>query len=49
MVETEVPELDPEVWHELCPACGHTDPILEGGCTLCWDTQLIPHDGCEIE
>lgn len=47
MIETEVPELDAELLYEACSDCWERDPILEGGCTRCWDSQLVPHDCTE--
>lgn len=40
MIETEVPELDPDVWYEICADCqGEWD----AHCTTCWDSGLVAH------
>jgi hypothetical protein len=43
MSADEIPQLDEDILYEPCPDCWESDPIAEGGCIRCWDSQLVPH------
>lgn len=39
LIETEIPTLDLDAWHEICPECeGECDC-----CVVCFDEGLVPH------
>lgn len=44
VIETDVPDLDPDTLYEACPDCFDRDPISEGLCLRCFDEQIVPHN-----